>query len=76
MTALKTPHLLLLPGLLNDARLWQHQIDGLADVAHATVADLTSADSIAALASAAAVESFASAAPSLLASASLAYDNW
>jgi pimeloyl-ACP methyl ester carboxylesterase len=41
----------LLPGLLNDARLWQHQIAGLADIASATVADLTVTDSISALAS-------------------------
>jgi pimeloyl-ACP methyl ester carboxylesterase len=44
-------NLFLLPGLLNDARLWQYQISGLSDVAHATVADLTGADSISALAS-------------------------
>ncbi len=42
--------LLLLPGLLNDARLWQQQIADLDDIAQASVADLTRADSIAALA--------------------------
>jgi pimeloyl-ACP methyl ester carboxylesterase len=46
-------NLFLLPGLLNDARLWQPQINGLAELAHASVADLTGADSIAALAGAA-----------------------
>ncbi len=46
-------HVLLLPGLLNDVRLWQYQISALSEVAHATVADLTAADSIPALASAA-----------------------
>lgn len=44
--------LVLLPGLLNDARLWQAQTGGLADIADAVVADLTAADSIAALAAA------------------------
>lgn len=44
------PHLLLLPGLLNDARLWQHQATALADQAHVMVADLSGADSIAELA--------------------------
>jgi len=42
--------LLLLPGLLNDARLWQQQMADLDDIAQASVADLTRADSIAALA--------------------------
>jgi pimeloyl-ACP methyl ester carboxylesterase len=53
MTAVTNPHLFLLPGLLNDARLWQHQISGLSDMADASVADLTRADSISSLASAA-----------------------
>lgn len=39
-------NLLLLPGLLNDARLWQHQIEGLSGVARVTVADLTGADAM------------------------------
>ncbi|WP_350448455.1 alpha/beta fold hydrolase [Pseudomonas solani] len=43
------PHLLLLPGLVCDARLWQHQA-ALADLAHVTVADLSQAESISALA--------------------------
>lgn len=45
----KTP-LLLCPGLLNDAALWRHQCDTLADVADIAVADLTGADSVADLA--------------------------
>jgi len=47
---MKKRNLLLLPGLLNDARLWQAQVAGLADLAHVFVADLTVADSISALA--------------------------
>jgi len=39
--------LLLLPGLLCDAALWRFQAEALADVADATVADLTRSDSIA-----------------------------
>lgn len=42
--------LVLLPGLLNDHRLWTHQLETLADLADATVGDITGADSIAALA--------------------------
>lgn len=45
--------LLLLPGLLNDARLWEAQMAWLADVASIKVADLTKENSIAALAAAA-----------------------
>lgn len=45
------PHLLLLPGLLSDARLWQHQASALAELAYVTVADLSQADSISELAS-------------------------
>lgn len=44
------PTLVLLPGLLNDARLWAHQCQALADVAESMVGDLTGADSIDALA--------------------------
>ncbi|MGH6660827.1 MAG: alpha/beta fold hydrolase [Rhodospirillales bacterium] len=47
--AKKTP-LILLPGLLCDAALWGHQTETLADVADATVADLTRDDTIAAMA--------------------------
>jgi pimeloyl-ACP methyl ester carboxylesterase len=46
-------NLLLLPGLLNDERLWHHQITGLRDIANATVADISGADNIAELAQAA-----------------------
>jgi len=47
----RPPLLLLLPGLLNDARLWRHQVEHLADVVEPVVADLTGEDSIAMLAS-------------------------
>jgi pimeloyl-ACP methyl ester carboxylesterase len=43
-------NLLLLPGLLTDARLFQFQEEDLSDLAQTTVADLTVADSIAELA--------------------------
>ncbi|NMG73495.1 alpha/beta fold hydrolase [Aromatoleum diolicum] len=43
-------NLLLLPGLLNDASLFEHQADALADLVGITVADLTGSDSISALA--------------------------
>lgn len=38
--------LLLVPGLLNDARLWQHQLTALADVADMQVADHTRYDNL------------------------------
>jgi len=44
------PHLVLLPGLLNDGRLWSAQIEGLSDHAHCTVGVLTGSDSITSLA--------------------------
>lgn len=47
---MKRMPLLLCPGLLNDQRLWAHQLDGLADLAEMQVADLTGQESIAALA--------------------------
>lgn len=50
MSAAESPHLLLLPGLLNDARLWWHQTSHLSDLVVPTVADLTDADSMPALA--------------------------
>lgn len=53
MTTMKSPHLFLLPGLLNDARLWEYQDSALSSMAHASVADLTGADTISSLASAA-----------------------
>ncbi len=40
------PHLVLLPGLANDARLWQHQSTELADITHVWIGDLTTADTI------------------------------
>jgi pimeloyl-ACP methyl ester carboxylesterase len=46
------PPLLLLPGLLCDAALWQPQIEALADCCEATVMDLTGLDSIADMADA------------------------
>jgi pimeloyl-ACP methyl ester carboxylesterase len=51
MTTIKHPPLLLLPGLLCDTRLWHHQVEGLADVATVSVADLSGTDSISVLAS-------------------------
>jgi pimeloyl-ACP methyl ester carboxylesterase len=45
-----TVDLLLLPGLLCDARLWRDQVAGLADIARCRVADLTLDDSVAAMA--------------------------
>jgi pimeloyl-ACP methyl ester carboxylesterase len=44
------PTLLLLPGLLCDARLWRDQVAGLADVADCVVADLTLDSSVSAMA--------------------------
>lgn len=41
----RTP-LLLLPGLLNDATLWQAQLDALADIADCQVGDLTRHDTL------------------------------
>lgn len=43
-------NLLLLPGLLNGASLFEQQADALANRVGITVADLTGSDSIAALA--------------------------
>jgi pimeloyl-ACP methyl ester carboxylesterase len=42
--------LVLLPGLLCDARLWRHQVENLADIADVTVADLTRDDTMAGMA--------------------------
>lgn len=49
MSASRT-ELLLLPGLANDARVWQGVADRLADVARVQVADLTARDTMAGLA--------------------------
>ncbi|MFH0777152.1 MAG: alpha/beta fold hydrolase [Candidatus Eisenbacteria bacterium] len=46
-------NLLLLPGLLNDARLWKDQVSKLSEMVTASVADLTGADSVTSLAAAA-----------------------
>ena len=62
MTASSPETLVLLPGLLCDAALWQPQVAGLSDLATCMVADLTRQDSIAAMAAetlAAAPERFA-----------------
>jgi pimeloyl-ACP methyl ester carboxylesterase len=42
--------LILLPGLLDDARLWRHQVENLADLAEIAVADLVGPDSMAGMA--------------------------
>lgn len=47
---MKNLNLVFLPGLLCDASLFQHQANALADLGRVTVVDLTSSDSIAALA--------------------------
>jgi len=44
--------LLLLPGLLNDAELWRDQLTDLADIAEATVGDLTHGETMQAVADA------------------------
>ena len=44
------PTVLLLPGLLCDARLWRAQVAGLADLAECLVADLTQDSSVGAMA--------------------------
>lgn len=51
MLSTQCPHLVLLPGLVNDSRLWQHQASGLADIAHVSVGDLTKGHTIAEMAS-------------------------
>ena len=51
MLAAQYPHLVLLPGLVNDSRLWQHQVSGLAEIAQVTVGDLTKGHTIAEMAS-------------------------
>lgn len=44
------PHVVMLPGLANDARLWQHQTAGLSEIAHVWIGDLTTVDTITAMA--------------------------
>lgn len=43
---MERPSLVLLPGLLNDARLWASQVEGLSARAQVTVGDLTVADTM------------------------------
>jgi pimeloyl-ACP methyl ester carboxylesterase len=50
---MSNPNLLLVPGLLSDRRLWQAQLDGLKHAAECTVADVSQADTVAGMASAA-----------------------
>ena len=50
---MRKPNLLLVPGLLCDRRLWQAQVEGLRHSAECAVANVSGADSIAALAAAA-----------------------
>ena len=50
MTDANKISLVLLPGLLTDARLYQFQVEDLSDLAQSSVADLTVADTIAELA--------------------------
>jgi len=38
--------LVLVPGLLCDQRLWQHQVENLGDLAEPVVADVTGSDTI------------------------------
>lgn len=51
MLTAQCPHLVLLPGLVNDSRVWQHQVAGLADIAQVSVGDLTKGHTIAEMAS-------------------------
>jgi pimeloyl-ACP methyl ester carboxylesterase len=46
---MRTP-LILLPGLLLDARLWRHQVENLSDLAEIEVADLVGPDTMAGMA--------------------------
>ena len=50
MTETRKINLLLLPGLLTDARLYQFQVEDLSDIAQSTVGDLTAAETISGLA--------------------------
>ena len=44
------PHLLLLPGLLCDDRLWKPQVEALSGLADITIADMTLDDTMAGMA--------------------------
>ena len=50
MTNIEKINLVFLPGILADEALFSHQIENLVDIAHCTVADLTGADNVEALA--------------------------
>jgi len=50
MTLTEKLNLVFLPGLITDERLFRDQIDNLSDIARSTVADLTTADTIAEMA--------------------------
>lgn len=51
MSTTQCPHLVLLPGLVNDSRLWHNQAAGLAGIAQVSVGDLTKGHTIAEMAS-------------------------
>lgn len=70
LIAMTTP-LLLLPGLLNDADLWQAQRRDLADIADCQVADLTAHDDLDAL-----VQAVLDAAPARFALAGFSLGGW
>ncbi len=63
--------LLLMPGLLNDATLWQAQLHDLADVAHCQVGDLTAHDDLDAM-----VDALLAAAPPRFALAGFSLGGW
>ena len=63
--------LLLLPGLLNDATLWQSQLRDLADLADCTVGDLTAHDDLDAM-----VDALLAAAPPRFALAGFSLGGW
>ena len=44
------PALVLIPGLMDDAYLWMHQVKHLAEVAHTVVADITAEETVEAMA--------------------------
>ena len=64
-------HLLLLPGLLNDATLWQSQLRDLADLADCTVGDLTAHDDLDSM-----VDALLDAAPERFALAGFSLGGW
>lgn len=66
-----TPPLLLLPGLLNDATLWQGQVDALSDLTRCQVGDLTVHDDLDAM-----VDALLAAAPARFALAGFSLGGW